>query len=138
MIEFELIDRGWAWKLERFLNDAYAWHVDHGVVWKVLHNGKWVGVLAVTDLCGLGVICHFNCDPGVDPRVGLSAMKAGIEFLRRRYPAVYASITEDRTRFSLLLKRLGFIRLRDTARRINGKIWCLYLLRQSKTKKNEK
>ncbi len=138
MIEFEQIDRGWAWKLERFLNDAYAWHVDHGTVWKVLHNGEWVGVLAVTDLCGLGVICHFNGDPGVDPRVGLSAMREGIEFLRRRYPAVYASVPAENVRMSLLIQRLGFSCLWETGRHINGNLWYLYLLRQSKTEKSGK
>lgn len=152
MIEFELINRGWAWKLERFLNDAYAWHVDHGKVWKVLHKegkpstdevpgsapARWIGVLAVTELCGLGVICHFNGDPDVDPRVGLSAMKAGIKLLRQRYPAVYASVPAENVRLSMLVQRLGFACLWETGRRISGNLWYLYLLRQSETEKSEK
>lgn len=138
MIAFEKIDRGWVWKLERFLDDVYAWHVDHGNVWKVLHNGKWVAVLAVTDLCGLGVICHFNCDPDVDLLAAVAAMRSGVRFLRQQYPAVYASLPESRTKMHSILWHLGFRPLMQTGRVINGNRWYLYLLQQSETEKNEK
>lgn len=138
MIAFEKIDRGWVWKLERFLDDVYAWHVDHGNVWKVLHNGKWVAVLAVTDLCGLGVICHFNCDPDVDPFVAATAMRSGVRFLQQQYPAVYASLPDERTDMRWLILALGFIPLPETLRWINGRLWCLYILHKSETEKNGK
>jgi hypothetical protein len=91
-------------------NDVIRWHLVHGWVWDVVADGRRIGVLYATIMCGDGVVLHFFTVPGI--RIPAAVIREAFrKALRITAPlgVVFATIPKRRRSLIKLCIRLGFV-----------------------------